>query len=77
MIARMSSDPLADLPVGGHVKRPEGLIWRRRVDWSPADYQFIAEQYRKLARGYEAIAGAVDEERRHRFPLAKVKADEA
>lgn len=59
--------PIADLPVGGHVKREEGLIWRRRVDWGPADYLFVAWNYRKLARAYEAIADAVDAERKKRF----------
>ncbi len=56
-----------DLPVGGHVQRDGALIWRRRVDWGPDDYQFVAEQYRKLARAHEAVAGAVAEERKRRF----------
>jgi hypothetical protein len=57
----------ADLPVGAHVKREEGLIWRRRADWTVTDYQFVAQQYYKLARAYEAIAAAVDNERKSRF----------
>jgi hypothetical protein len=63
----MAAMPRSDLPVGGHVRREEGLIWRRRVDWDAADYLFVADQYRKLARAHDAVAAAVDGERRGRF----------
>lgn len=61
----------ADLPVGGHVKRAEGLIWRPRVHWAAADYKFIAEQYRRLARDYNAIADAIEADRVQRFGVLK------
>ena len=56
------------LPVGNHVEREEGLIWRRRVDWDAADYLFyVASQYRKLARATMRLPAAVDGERRGHF----------
>ena len=62
MTAPVSTTP--DLPVGAHVLRDGSLTWRRRVDWMAVDYKFVGENYRKLARGYEAIAAAIDAERK-------------
>ena len=56
-----------DLPAGGLVKREAGLIWRRRVEWQAADYRFIADSYRRLARDYESVAAAIEDEREKRY----------
>jgi len=56
-----------DLPVGGYVLRNEGLVWRRRVDWTAPDYQLQAQHFRTLAKHYMDAAAAVDAERVSRF----------
>ena len=56
-----------DLPAGAHVRRADGLQWLKRVYWTAADYEFIADQYRRLAKAHLDIADIVDAERDQRY----------
>lgn len=57
----------ADLPVGAHVKRENGLRWLARVHWTAADYEFVAAEHQRLSQAHADIVAAIFAERQHRF----------